>query len=511
MQSLGPPAPVSRSPLWELLESFFRTQGVAAWDEAVPYFITNSAAAAQVYAELILAFVRDLGPDPEGRPLTILELGTGLGRLGFLLCRELERQREFFASTRAQPIRLVLSDIAEENVLFWESHPSLAPYAESGMLDFACYNPLRDDAVRLRRSGEILTAGSLDLPLVVLANYVFCSLPHDEFRLENHELQECRVELLRADEPRFPHPDIRDVTCQRIYEEVRFPYYSRESWDRLLEGYRQQFSSGAVTVPVGALTALERLQSLSTGGLLLLASDRGYTSAGAMAARPQHDPDVHQGGFSFLVNFNGLGSHFEDGLFLSTSHDSSEGVHTAVGAALPAGTAHLECLRFCFREHLDRVNRINAASLSLSLVREGKSSLQEARALLAFLQLNLGDPYAVTACVRRLIACGTSLRGADRRDLLTLLDGAADSFYAFQGAVKLPHALAHLYRTLGLYERAVESYDRALAEAGNDASLHLFRAVSLQRLGRLDEALVARGRAVELDPTFADLELDYAV
>jgi len=508
--SLGAPATVSQSPLWSLLEGWFQSEGVAAWDEQVPYFITNSAAAAQIYAELILAFVRDLGPDPEGRPLTILELGTGLGRLGFLLCRELERQRPFFAATRAQPIRLILSDIAKDNLRFWESHPALAPYRAAGSLDFACYNPLRDDVIRLEGSGEVLGPGSLDGPLVVIANYVLCNLPHDEFLIRDHKLQECRIELFQL-EPKFStadRVDIRDVTGRRTYHDPT--PYANAAWNGWLDDYGRELAEGAVTLPVGGLTCLERLRGFSRRGLMLLASDRGYTSPQSMAARERHDPDLHQGGFSFMVNLHALGRHFEHGLYLCTTHASSEGVHTLVGAAL-ADKPPLENLQFTFREHLDRVNRINASSLALPLVREGTSPLERARALVAFLQLNLGDPFAVTVCMRSLSEFASNLRGADRRDLLELLADSEEKFYAFPGACKLPHALAHLYFRMGCHEQALPCYDRALAASGHEASLHLFRAVCLQRLGRREEARLGKARAVELDPSLADMDLDFAV
>jgi tetratricopeptide (TPR) repeat protein len=69
-----------------------------------------------------------------------------------------------------------------------------------------------------------------------------------------------------------------------------------------------------------------------------------------------------------------------------------------------------------------------------------------------------------------------------------------------------PHA-ADAWVCLGLaryaehrYGEALESFDRAIAAGGASAELHTHRATALQNLGRLEDALVAYDRALELEP-----------
>jgi len=475
LPSLGPAGPVSRSLLWSIQEEFFRTQGVAAWDRQTPYYVTNSVVAAQAYAELILAFVRDAGPWEQ--PLTILELGTGVGRLGFLLARELERQRAYFETTRRQSLRLVLSDIARRNVAFWESHLALARY--SSWLDFACYDPLRDEGVELLRAGRPLEPG----PLVVIANYVFDSLPHDEFQIRFKRLLECNVELFRAPEPQFPdRVDIRDVHCHRSYRTVSPDYYPNPAWNAILADYLQEVTLGSVTMPVGALATVARLQALADGAFLLLACDQAYINPATLAARQRHDYQVHGGCFSHFVNFDALARSFPT--CLTTTQASTAGVHVLAGVS---GAPNLPQLTYSFREHLDREGRLNASSDVMALAFDERTDLEAARALVALLRQNLCDPNYVAAGAKRLLATVRTLNESERRDLEGLLEEAFDAFYDFPGAVELPYLLARLYAELGRHDRALLHLDQALAAAPEDWNLRRFRQRTLEWLGHIPE------------------------
>jgi len=505
LPSLGEPARVSECPLWKIQADYYTHQGVQAWNHAVPYYTTNSVVAARAYAELILAFIRDIGPDPQGQPLTILEIGSGLGRLGFLLCRELERQREFFAATREQPLRLVLSDVVESNVQFWESHPSLT---RCEWLDFACYDPVHDTTLRLRRSGAVIEPGGLSLPLVVLANYVFDTLPHDEFQIRFRRLLECKLQLFRAAEPIFSteeRTDIRDVHWNRTYKTVDTDYYANPEWNALLKQYLKRVTLGAVTIPVGGLACLENFRALSPAGLMLVASDKGYTTTESMAALQHHEYHVHAGCFAHMVNFDALGRGFDR--YLHTTHTTPDGVQTMVGVTLADGQRRFENLEYSFREHLDRESRLNATSKTMSLVCDDQSDMQTARALVAFLRQNLCDANMLAACGKRMLESVRILPPDERGDLEALLEECWEAFYPFPGAVQLPFWIAHLYNALDRPERALEYFDRALEVSGEQGYLHRFRAETLEVLGRAEEAQAAHRRALALDPSLADLQL----
>ncbi len=448
LPSLGAPTRVSQSPLWGLLEDFYGSRGVDAWTQT-PYYVTNSAVTAKVYAELILALVRDLG-----RPVTVLEIGAGLGRLGHFLSRELERQRAYFG---VPPLRLILSDSAEQNVRFWESHPGLAG------VECVRWDPLRDEALPFH----------LDTPLVVLANYVFDSLPHDEFQIRFKRLLECQVELFASS----PQPLVH-----RTYRTVSPDYYPDPAWNALLAGYLKSVLLGAVTIPVGALSVLRKLEALSPEGLALLASDRAYTTTATLAARERHDFDDHGGSFSYFVNFDALARFF--GTALQTTHASPNGVHTLAGLNLPGPFPQFT---YVFREHLDREGRINASSDMMALAYEERSEAEEARGLTAFLRENLADPNCVAACARRLLATVRYLSPSEQDDLETLLREADASHFAFPGAVDLDYLLARIYAEMARHDRALVYVERALAKQPRDYQLLCFHARTREWLGYREE------------------------
>jgi predicted O-linked N-acetylglucosamine transferase (SPINDLY family) len=59
-------------------------------------------------------------------------------------------------------------------------------------------------------------------------------------------------------------------------------------------------------------------------------------------------------------------------------------------------------------------------------------------------------------------------------------------------------------REAGHLTAASETYRRSIAFRGNDAGVHNRLGLALQEQGKLDEALAATGRALEIDPAFAD-------
>jgi hypothetical protein len=72
---------LSESSLWRLQRRYYETAGPEAWSSAtVPHYITSNPYIASAFADVILAFQRDVG-----EPITVVELGAGSGRFSYLL------------------------------------------------------------------------------------------------------------------------------------------------------------------------------------------------------------------------------------------------------------------------------------------------------------------------------------------------------------------------------------------------------------------------------------------
>jgi methylase of polypeptide subunit release factors len=152
---------VSESLVVRQTEEFYQQSGIAAWKN-VPFYPTSNPFVARTYVELLLAFLLDYEPWlKRDEPVYFLELGAGTGAFAFYCLKELQAQmnKNFFSELQGLDLRYVMTDFAEKNVAFWESHEKFRPFTETGLLDFAVHRSDAEDGIVLRRSGRSLRPG----------------------------------------------------------------------------------------------------------------------------------------------------------------------------------------------------------------------------------------------------------------------------------------------------------------------------------------------------------------
>jgi len=242
-------APLARSALFDWQREFYSSGGADSWASgAVPSWITSNAAVAQRHASVILAAWVDLlrkgrldddsdagscdddaamAPAWPSNPLVILELGAGSGQFAHsLLTALLQRAPLALGRNLSRRIRYIMSDGAASVVEGWARHPQLSEFATAGVLDFAVLDVQRAgwgaSGISLERAqrtfrcpalaassevGVSVATLSASVPVIVIANYLFDSLPADVWQvlqLQNgqHVLQQGRV--LLEDETSVP-------------------------------------------------------------------------------------------------------------------------------------------------------------------------------------------------------------------------------------------------------------------------------------------------------------------
>src|ERR1700709_2658274 len=183
---------LSESLLWSLQQRFYDSQGAKAWASGVvPHYITGNGWIADSYAKVVLGWLRDctammtaaepgsFPPLDLGHPVTIVELGCGSGRCGFQF---LSRLLDLLGRSGLRPVRVryVMTDFTDSILDPLRRHPALQPWIEEGLLEFA-----RFDATT---PGDEI--GEVRNPLIVIANYVFDSLPQDAFAVRGGRLFE---------------------------------------------------------------------------------------------------------------------------------------------------------------------------------------------------------------------------------------------------------------------------------------------------------------------------------
>ena len=194
---------------------------------------------------------------------------------------------------RLPPIVYVMTDVGESTLEEWETNPALA----DERLDFARFDVEGDRRLALRRRGIVLE--ELANPLVVIANYVFDSVPADAFAVADGALEECVVSV-SGDEV---------ATMELAYERrpVAPGHYGDPDLDALLEHYRGSLGDTVVTIPRVVIECIRWLRELAGDRLLVLAGDKAHSTEESLASRREPQLSRHGGSFSLMVNFHALG------------------------------------------------------------------------------------------------------------------------------------------------------------------------------------------------------------
>ncbi|HEY2170746.1 MAG TPA: SAM-dependent methyltransferase [Candidatus Angelobacter sp.] len=298
--------PLSSSMIWRLQRDFYAQRGLKAWNEdLVPSYITNNPFIAEIYVEIAAGFISDcmnlphkgsrpLSPE---NPLRILELGAGTGKFSYLFLRKLTA----VLKNNNVPLHLVrycMTDTAESLITEWRENAYLQEFVNSGILGFEVFQA--GQKYRQEARG----------PLVVIANYVFDSLPQDAFAIENGAIHEILVTTSAAGGEVHSLKDLRFSFQNSAIAPQR---YADDLWNGILEQYRTRLSAVTVLLPASALQTLQQLGDSSDGRMLVLAADKGIAHEGDLALSPRVPSlEFHAAGrcFSQQVNFDAIGKYF---------------------------------------------------------------------------------------------------------------------------------------------------------------------------------------------------------
>ena len=271
------------------------------------------------YGKVVFGFLRDCNfktqtPLDLTQPVYIVELGSGSGRFAYHFLKQFfDTYRQSILATI--PVKYIMTDFAQQNLDFWQSHPSLHPFVSQGLLDFAQFDIEKDSTLKLVRDDETLDSSNLKNPLIVIANYFFDSIPHDLFHIDNGELYETLITLAAP----TSHPDITDTTQ---LEEIEISYtdspitadgyYDDPILNGVLKDYQSRLKSTYLLLPIAALNCLSKLRQLSGDRLLFLSGDKGYSQEDSLEGRGIPTLTKHHGCFSFTVNHHAIAQYTQN-------------------------------------------------------------------------------------------------------------------------------------------------------------------------------------------------------
>jgi tetratricopeptide (TPR) repeat protein len=491
--------PFSQSIIWRMQRDFYARQGLKAWtQDLVPSYITSNPLIAEIYAAIVAGFLSDclaqsqvsgaLPLSPES-PLRIVELGAGTGKFACLFLRKLtallgER------GIAQRLVRYVMTDCAEEVIDAWRRNRYLREFAEQGILDFrllpAGEERLMDLGAEKNQTG----------PLVVVANYVFDSLPQDAFAISNGEIAEMLVTTSGSSET----ISARALLFNNV--PLRQRRYADPSWNQILEHYRKNVPEATILFPCVALKTLEQLGRLSDGRMLVLAADKGFVYEDELTySRGAPSLEFHSGNcFSQQVNFDAIGKYFvaKGGqALLPDKHFSS----LSICGFLLDGSHAFAATSAAYRSAQAQVGPDDVFTL-LGWLNAHMEEMNVAQ-ILAMLRLSRWDPVALTrifpVLVRQLGAAG-----AERNDLREAVMRvwanrfpvtAADNVLAFDSGVILLE--------LRFYADALMMFQASELMLGRSAATSYNLGLCAAGLGRNADARKYMEQALQQDPSFA--------
>ena len=492
---------LSESLLWRLQRNFFEALGDQAWTQGiVPHYITGNGWIADAYAKVVLGWLRDrVGTLDLQQPVTLLELGCGSGRFGFLFFDRLLGLLNL-SSLSHVPVRYVMTDFTESTLEPLRRHAALQPWIEQGIFDFARYDASTDGEIRLDRSGEVLSPQTLRNPLVVLANYVFDGIPQDAFAVRGGQLLELLTTLAVPDEDE----DLEDSTIlQRVelsWEERPAPAepYGDPELDAILREY-EGLADTAILFPSAAIRCLRQLGSLADGRLLLVSGDKGYCREEMLAGRDEPALSVH-GSFSMMVNYHALGRWFvhRGGEFLCTTHlHSSLNVVAGLLGTPPGGSVET---RLAFDDAIERTGPDDFFDLKVGFGHAWDDLTLEQ--LLAWVRLSGWDANILLGCWPALMKHAASAAAAFRLEIYRSIHEVWNHYFPLPETRDLAFHLGVLLCEIDCHGDALPFFHESVAVYGPNPATVFNIGLCLFHLGHLDEAREQVDQALEGAPDF---------
>ena len=480
---------LSRSLVWRLQRAFFEQRGLAAWgEEIVPHYITSNPRIAAAYAQVVRAFARHVSPEQR---VHIVELGAGSGRFGYRFLNQLHAD---------VPFTYVMTDVSERTLSALHAHPFLQEFIGDGSLDFAYFDAEHPARLCLRHAGRTLEPGA---PLVVIANYVFDSLPQDCFAVRDGALYECLVTT------RTPAPaPVQDHDDPALLEHIRMSYVERPidastyypdpAHNAVLASYARTTPDGVFLMPIAALGALDYFKALNPTDLVVLTGDKGFHQADEIQGLKYPRLTLH-GSFSLMVNFHALGEYAraQAALVLEPRHRP-----TGLRIFAYAWGASNEAIHSAYEEFIETGGPDDFYALKKAI--EKLYHRLDLGQLLSYLRLSGFDSDILLACAPTIHKKLANASPVDRANLTLVLEQVWRAYLPLPGGegADLAFEIGTLLFKLEHAERALEFFQHSREWWGPDAATAYNTALCLKRLGAVDTARRSVEEALQLQPDF---------
>jgi Putative S-adenosyl-L-methionine-dependent methyltransferase len=447
--------PVSSSPVWDMVRSYYKRMGIEAWHSAaVPNYITTNPFIASRYAKVIQEYFTDYshpGKKYSSKdPHYIIELGAGSGRFGYCFLKHFFSELQVSIRASRQFV-YVMTDISEANIHFWKNHPQLKAFVDRGLLDFAYFDVLDGANFKLLNSGQILEPHKVKTPLAVIANYVFDSLPHDFFEIKDGQIS---LGLVRC-KTNTDLTDIADMAGSTRLEYRNEPcgaeYYRDSDFRRILQEYQAEEMNLNLAIPVGGLTAIKKLSKLTTGPMFMLASDFGDSNMMSIQCLPKRRIATN-GCYSVRVNFEAVYRFLRHtkGLFFSAEHFKSS--LETVGILTNPGRKKPKFLSHAFDNHISNIGP--EEFFMVKKIAERDYHKNEVNHILGLLRISSWDAKIFKGCAPVITECLGQLDPWQKKAVVEALCNVDDMYFRCDNTPDPAIRIIDILTLLGESEKA---------------------------------------------------------
>jgi len=444
------PCRLSQSVLWRWQRRFYEEQGPAAFTSGVvPWRITSCLLLAAAYADAAIGFARDLPG-----PIQLLELGGGVGRLAFNLMRALEQ--------RGVPFHYRFTDASRANLEAAAQHPQLRPWIAQGRLSLQQLDALEP-------TGLTLPPG----PVVVVANYLFDSLPHDAWRTEQGIARAQHVEVWAA-EPDAPLDRIE----WKFVDGATAPPPS-------VVGYAAALGAGRFLWPTGSIGCVQAIAAQLRRPHLWLVADKGPAALAQLQGEDTASLARH-GCVSASVNFDALRAWAGWRPFLAPAVPQMRFGAYAMVQGLPAES--VSALRAAWSESAAHNFPLQAEVL-LDQLASSEATVSQLLQALAFTHFDPDALLRVSALLRARLSAQTP--APQVAALVAALDETWINRFVLADAHDLAFEIATVLHRAGQLSHAAAYYRRSVELRGPHATTFFNLALCLLDLGNVAEARTA--------------------
>lgn len=483
--------PVSTSKLWDLQAGFYMQQGPEAWSEQrVPQGSTANCFTADTYAAIVAELLHDLANQGCEQELLIIELGGGNGRFAWQFMQRLMHYHLSEDEAETLPgFQYLLTDGAEKNLTSWQQSARFKSLTEQGLLAFGTLMVNADPVIHTI-DGELRPQDLRDRPVVLIANYLFDSLPIDVYRIKDQQLHRQLVSLSTDDESLIEGRPRSFENLQADFksEPIDAPGTGDELMDSIIMDYTEFVEDFCVPVPVESFKFLHTFLDREAP-LLLLTGDLAYSE-------PDEFPPEHPFIFdSYMAHYSNF--HLFEELFVRSGGnvqlqrqkdiDFCAGAFFYPGPTIGDEIPYFPATMRGARLQLEEFNPYDAHEIN-ELMEE---TIEEAsfRQVFAWLRFARFDPKIAQACLPLLFAeIQRDDEELDKDQLYQIYRESYSLFFPDGSEVTFDYGVVQLLLAIHYDNEALEVIEASLQEFGRKPARLYVYALVLLRLQRKAEA-----------------------